>query len=1342
MESKVRLVTKFRQMLAGLMVGILVMSQACSGITPVYANEKHNTALFLISGENLKNAYSEALESEAFDYTSLNLGAKTSVEKQYEELLGGDAVYRLDKNILNIDDSSAPQGTAMDVFVNTDRESFIFLYENQSDVTVTFRADVDGYQTDSVTVKPNTENLEEDEADFGVNYNNESGTQTSVATDSDASKQKEEDNTVVSVASDSDASKEDEEDLSAVSAATDSDASKQEEDNTVSVATDSDASEWQEDVKDSDEQMLENDTELLGKLSGTEYDTVTLGENLNAKALEIPMSALNFLFSRSRRGAPAVQTTYSSDMSKIYLQPDNHTHTDGYTATTLEKAYNLAVEKGIKEIYICSAVYITEDNNKYINNPDITFVRCEQNTTDYLMDVINGNSVVMDGTHIDGQEIPSTCSLIYVSKGSELTITGDTVIKNGVTKGNSNSDTNTNTSANGNGGAILVYDGTLRMTGGTITENTVINTETTININDYRNGCGGAIYIYSDDQGEALAEFDGGTISNNYAGKYGGAICAQYATVNFGTHNGDSTEVTGNTAFLSGSGICYGTESSGKIYQAEFTGNSTESEYTTQVSGAISIVKGAYVEMKNVYVSGNTTEYNYTKQCALYSCPTSHLAIFQEDGATIIDNGTTAANVGDIYYDGAAEAYISEYDMLGTKIDYYNYSSNKWTATSLTQRAQNGYQYTDNNFGMYWKTTSDMSAYKAQAKTAADVIITGNYGCGPGCAIANNGTLIIGTPAKALKVKKEWKDKEGDILSEHPSEVTVCLADKDGNKLSRSDAEVTLNADNNWSYVWSDLESVDNITVQEKLADELVDEYTPEITQPLPESGFDWFSKDNFYVATIVNRLQPTTESEKTRTKTLRVTKEWQDSDGNTIDAPAGVESVTVHLLEDNNPIDTNSDIDAEKTLNSSNNWSAAWTDLDHSKSWTIEEDSVDGYTPSYTYGANYLSTVNGSEVVSCEIKIVNKQKPSDQNKTQTLEVKKEWLDHDEHPLSEHPAQVTVRLLANGSEVSTDTVKDSVIVLNEGKNWDYIWKDLDDNTTWSVKEDAVDGYTSVIKTLVLSGDEAEAFASDTYYEITILNIKNEPEPASEEPETIAPDPSEEEPETTAPETSATEPETTAPETSATEPETTAPETSATEPETTVPETTGSSSGGGPSPKESTEPRETTQSDDNPTEAPTESATEPVTESATAPETLPETQPSVSESMPEETQPEKPIHPELPEIPVTPEGEPDIPEGTEVEIYDLDDTSDPVYTGPYEEESLNLPPGDYEIVVIDDEGVPLAAGLFTIDEDGIPQSMGLPKTGDTSIPFVLLALLLAGSGAGMAVLTTRMRHMDE
>jgi hypothetical protein len=690
--------------------------------------------------------------------------------------------------------------------------------------------------------------------------------------------------------------------------------------------------------------------------------------------------------------------------------------------------------------------------------------------------------------------------------------------------------------------------------------------------------------------------------------------------------------------------------------------------------------------------------------------------------------------------------------MLGTKIDYYNYSSNKWTSTSLTKREQNGYQYTDNNFGMYWRKTSGLSDYKSQAEAAADVIITGNYGFGPGCAISNNGTLIIGTPAKALQVKKEWKDAEGDILAEHPSEVTVYLADKDGNKLDSSssdvsDVEVTLNADNNWSYVWSDLDSVDDITVWEKA----IDGYTTEITQPSLESGFaEWFPENNFYAATIVNR--PTTESEASRTKTLHVTKEWQDSAGNTIEAPAAVESVTVHLLEDGAYVDTNSGIDADKTLNSDNNWSAAWTGLNHGKSWTIEEESVAGYTTSYTYGDNYLSTVDGSEVVSCEIKIVNKQNPSEGTPAKILEAEKEWLDHNGHPLSEHPDQVTVHLLANGSEVSTDTREDAVVVLNEDNNWDYIWKNLDDDTTWSVMEEAVDEYTTEITHPVRLEDEA--LASDSYYVITIINRKNveTPEPASEET-TAAPDPSEEEtttasetsaaePETTAPETSATEPETTVPETSAAEPESTTPETSTTEPETTAPETTRSSSGGGPSPKESTEPRETTKSDDTPTEAPTESATEPVTESATVPETLPETQPSVSESVPEITQPEKPIYPELPEIPVTPDGEPDIPEGTEVEIYDLDDTSDPVYTGPYEEESLNLPPGDYEIVVIDDEGVPLAAGLFTIDEDGIPQSMGLPKTGDTSIPFVLLALLLAGSAAGMAVLTTRIRHMDE
>jgi LPXTG-motif cell wall-anchored protein len=121
-------------------------------------------------------------------------------------------------------------------------------------------------------------------------------------------------------------------------------------------------------------------------------------------------------------------------------------------------------------------------------------------------------------------------------------------------------------------------------------------------------------------------------------------------------------------------------------------------------------------------------------------------------------------------------------------------------------------------------------------------------------------------------------------------------------------------------------------------------------------------------------------------------------------------------------------------------------------------------------------------------------------------------------------------------------------------------------------------------------------------------------------------------------------------------------------------------------------------------------------------------------------PEKPIYPELPDISGKPDGTPDIPEGSEVEIYDLNSPVEPIYHGSYSDD-IDLPAGRYEIVMLDDEGVPLASGIFTIDEEGVARGT-LPKTGDSSIPFVLLAILLAGSAAGSTILIRKIWQPEE
>jgi LPXTG-motif cell wall-anchored protein len=70
------------------------------------------------------------------------------------------------------------------------------------------------------------------------------------------------------------------------------------------------------------------------------------------------------------------------------------------------------------------------------------------------------------------------------------------------------------------------------------------------------------------------------------------------------------------------------------------------------------------------------------------------------------------------------------------------------------------------------------------------------------------------------------------------------------------------------------------------------------------------------------------------------------------------------------------------------------------------------------------------------------------------------------------------------------------------------------------------------------------------------------------------------------------------------------------------------------------------------------------------------------------------------------------------------------------------PSEEFIVTIGDEGVPADAGIFEIGEEEVPHGMMMPKTGDTSIPFVLLTFLLTGSAAGMIILIRRIRQFEE
>lgn len=164
----------YRRLVAFLLIAVMVGLNVGGNLGTAFAAGENENALFLMDGRELHEAVREAVEQgEKFDFASLGLEAgKKSIKNQYEKLLGtkkGD-VYQLD---VDIDTGYAPEGTAVQVFYHAGTKEVVFLFLNESNLVVDYRVNISGYEAGSVTVRPNTANMEaedEEELSRGENY--------------------------------------------------------------------------------------------------------------------------------------------------------------------------------------------------------------------------------------------------------------------------------------------------------------------------------------------------------------------------------------------------------------------------------------------------------------------------------------------------------------------------------------------------------------------------------------------------------------------------------------------------------------------------------------------------------------------------------------------------------------------------------------------------------------------------------------------------------------------------------------------------------------------------------------------------------------------------------------------------------------------------------------------------------------------------------------------------------------------------------------------------------------------------------------------------------------------
>ena len=164
-----------RRVFAFLLTVAMVATNLSANLSVAFAAGETERALFLLEGEELRAAIAAGKEEgKVFSFFSLELKAgRKSIRDKYEKLLGGKEgkVYELD---VEVDDSYAPEGASLEVYYNEAANDVVFLFVNESDMVVTFSVNIDGYETTAVTVSPNTEHVEDEDASYAEDY--QSGT--------------------------------------------------------------------------------------------------------------------------------------------------------------------------------------------------------------------------------------------------------------------------------------------------------------------------------------------------------------------------------------------------------------------------------------------------------------------------------------------------------------------------------------------------------------------------------------------------------------------------------------------------------------------------------------------------------------------------------------------------------------------------------------------------------------------------------------------------------------------------------------------------------------------------------------------------------------------------------------------------------------------------------------------------------------------------------------------------------------------------------------------------------------------------------------------------------------
>lgn len=349
------------------------------------------------------------------------------------------------------------------------------------------------------------------------------------------------------------------------------------------------------------------------------------------------------------------------------------------------------------------------------------------------------------------------------------------------------------------------------------------------------------------------------------------------------------------------------------------------------------------------------------------------------------------------------------------------------------------------------KTTTKLPAYDSDSNkitySAEEVAssIPNGYDSKPSYSTKDNVETITNKqtdttkPTTSFTVNKAWAGDDNNSKKTRPDSIKVQLY-ADG--VAVNGDKVDLDADHSWTYKWDNLPKNNDDGKEITYSAEEVDpENLTNYTVSYPENRNDKTQE------TITNTYNTPTTPTNDKTK-FTVTKIWNDNDNSKNTRPT---SVQIQLLANGVASGSPIELDAAK-----NNSKYTWNDLDKNNkdgeiTYTVKElDVPNGYSSDISIKDNSSATITNT--------LKTPGSGGNTGSTTTnVNVTKTWSDSNNKD-NLRPSQVTIHLSKDGKEVDS-------AVLNADNNWAHNFTGLDKNSTYTVSEDAVSGYTTNIDSI-------------------------------------------------------------------------------------------------------------------------------------------------------------------------------------------------------------------------------------------------------------------------------------